>query len=46
MTASKKKQRAFPGIFIEDKFLVMLKGLHIEMALWSTMGDLPDGPSY
>jgi hypothetical protein len=33
-------QWSFPDIFGEDKFVVMLGGLHIEMALWSTMGDL------
>jgi len=33
-------QSSFPEIFGEDKFVVMLGGLHIEMALWSTMGDL------
>ena len=27
-------------IFVEDKFVIMLGGLQIEMALWSTMVDL------
>ena len=29
-----------PEILGEDKFVVMLGGLHIEMALWSTIGDI------
>lgn len=37
---AKKMQWTFPDIFGEDKFVVMLGGLHTEMALWSTMGDL------
>ena len=30
----------------EDKFVVMLGGLHIELALWSTMGDLLRGSGW
>ena len=32
-------QWSFPEIF-EDKFVVMLDDFHVEMTLWSTMGDL------
>eukprot|EP00745_Piridium_sociabile_P034704 TRINITY_DN5991_c0_g1_i13.p1 TRINITY_DN5991_c0_g1~~TRINITY_DN5991_c0_g1_i13.p1 ORF type:complete len:843 (-),score=177.10 TRINITY_DN5991_c0_g1_i13:511-3039(-) len=39
-------QWTFPDIFGEDKFVVMLGGLHIEMALWSTMGDLLRGSGW
>ena len=27
----------------EQKYVVMLGGLHTEMALWNTLGDVPDG---
>ena len=37
---TKKMQWTFPDIFGEDKFVVMLGGLHTEMAFWSTMEDL------
>ena len=37
---TRKMQWTFPDILGEDKFVVMLGGLHIEMAFWSTMGDL------
>ena len=37
---AKKMQWTFPDIFGKDKFVVMLGGLNIEMALWSIMGDL------
>jgi len=43
---AKKMQWTFPDIYGEDKFLVMLGGLHIEMALWSTMGDLMRGSGW
>ncbi len=39
-------QWTFPDIFGEDKFVVMFGGLHIEMALWSTMGDLLHGSGW
>ena len=39
-------QWTFPDVFAEDKFVVMLGGLHIEMALWSTMGDLLRGSGW
>ena len=43
---AKKMQWTFPEIYGEDKFLVMLGGLHIEMALWATMGDLLRGSGW
>jgi len=43
---AKKMQWTLPDIFGEDKFVVMLGGLHIEMALWSTMGDLLRGSGW
>ena len=43
---AKKIQWTFPDIFGEEKFLVMLGGLHIEMVLWSTMGDLLRGSGW
>lgn len=43
---AKKVQWTFPGTYGEDKFVVMLGGLHIEMALWSTMGDLLSGSGW
>ena len=39
-------QWSFPEIFGEDKFVVMLGGLHTEMALWSTMGDILPGSGW
>ena len=39
-------QWTFPDIFGEDKFVVMLGGLQIGMALWSTMGDLLRGSGW
>ena len=35
-----------PEILGEDKFVVMLGGLHIEMALWSNIGDLLFGSGW
>ncbi len=35
---AKKMQWTFPEVFGEDWFLVILGGLHIQMALWATMG--------
>ena len=35
-----------PEILGEDNFLVMLRGLDIEMALWATMGDLLRGSGW
>ena len=43
---TKIMQWTFHDIFGEDKFVVMLGGLHIEMALWSTMGDLLRGSGW
>ncbi len=39
-------QWTFPELFREERFLVMLGGLHIEMALWATMGDLLRGSGW
>ena len=43
---AKKIQWTFPELFGEDKFLVMLGGLHTEMALWATMGDFLRGSGW
>ena len=43
---AKKMQWTFPEIFGEDKFVMLLGGLHIEMALWATMGDLLRGSGW
>uniref|UniRef100_UPI00358F24FE uncharacterized protein n=1 Tax=Myxine glutinosa TaxID=7769 RepID=UPI00358F24FE len=43
---AKKMQWTFPELFGEDTFLVMLGGLHIEMALWATMGDFLRGSGW
>jgi hypothetical protein len=40
---SKFVQWKYPETHGEDKFVVMLGGLHTEMALWSVLGDLLDG---
>ena len=37
---AKKNQWTFPDFLEKDRFVVLLGGLHIEMALWSTLGDL------
>ena len=37
---AKKIKWIFPEKFGEDIFVVLLGGLHIEMALWSTIGDM------
>ena len=36
----KSIQWQLPDIYGEDKYVVMMGGLHIEMALWSVCGDL------
>lgn len=33
-------QWRWPGTHGEDKYVVMFGGLHLEMALWNTLGDL------
>ena len=43
---AKKMQWTFFDIFGEDKFVVMLGGFHIEMSLWSSMGDLLRGSGW
>ena len=37
---AKMTQWMWPDIYGEDKYIVMFGGLHMEMALWSTVGDL------
>ena len=39
-------QWSFPELFGEDKFVVMLSGLHVEMALLNTMGDILPGSGW
>ena len=41
-----KRQWIFPDIYGEDKFVVMVGALYIEMALWSTIGDLLCGSGW
>ncbi len=43
---AKKMQWTFPELFGEYRFLIMLGGLHIEMALWATMGDFLRGSGW
>jgi len=40
---AKLVQWNWPEVYGEDKFVVLLGGLHIEMAFLSTIGDLLDG---
>ena len=42
----KKIQWTFPNEFGEDKFVLMMGGLHIEMALWKALGDLLSGSGW
>lgn len=37
---AKMVQWRWPGTHGEDKYVVMFGGLHLEMALWNTLGDL------
>ena len=39
-TIAKTVQWKWPDTHGEGKFVVMLGGLHLEMALWNTLGDL------
>ena len=43
---AKKTQWTFPNSLGEDRFVVLLGGLHIEMALWSTLGGLLPGSGW
>lgn len=45
-TIAKTVQWKWPDTHGEAKFVVMLGGLHIEMALWNTLGDLLDGTGW
>ena len=40
---AKYVQWAWPETHGEEKHVVMIGGLHMEMALWSTLGDLLEG---
>lgn len=40
---AKQVQWKWPMTHGEDKYVVMFGGLHIEMALWNTLGDLLEG---
>lgn len=43
---AKAIQWKWPVEYGEDKFVVMFGGLHLEMAMWSTVGDLLDGSGW
>ena len=43
---AKAIQWKWPAEYGEDKFVVMFGGLHLEMAMWSTVGDLLDGSGW
>ena len=43
---AKKIQWTIPEKFGEDIFVVPLGGLHIEKALWSTIGDMMQGAGW
>lgn len=43
---AKYAQWAWPDTHGEDKHVVMMGGLHMEMALWSTLGDLLEGSGW
>ena len=43
---AKKNQLTFFEFLGEDRFAVLLGGLHIEMALWSTLSDLMLGSGW
>ncbi|KAL9953064.1 hypothetical protein ACROYT_G040417 [Oculina patagonica] len=42
----KRIQWSMPQLYGEDKFLIMLGGLHIEKALWNALGDLLRGSGW
>ena len=43
---AKAIQWKWPIGYGEDKFIVMFGGLHLEMAMWNTVGDLLDGSGW
>ena len=43
---AKMVQWKWPNTHGEDKYVVMFGGLHLEMALWRTLGDLLDGSGW
>jgi len=40
---TKQLQSWFPNLYGEDKYVIILGGLHTEMAAWRTIGDILDG---
>ena len=45
-TLAKSVQWFWPNLFGERSFVVMFEGLHIEMALWTTLGNFLDGSGW
>lgn len=45
-TIAKTVQWKWPDTHGEGKFVVMLGGLHLEMALWNTLGDFLEGTGW
>ena len=43
---AKMVQWKWPDTHGEDKYVVMFGGLYLEMALWSTLGDLLEGSGW
>lgn len=43
---AKSVQWKWPDKYGEDKYVIMFGGLHLEMALWSTVGDLLEGSGW
>ena len=43
---AKAIQWKWPAEYGEDKYVVMFGGLHLEMAMWNTVGDLLDGSGW
>ena len=39
-------QWKWPAVYGEEKFIVMFGGLHLEMGMWNTVGDLLDGSGW
>lgn len=39
-------QWKWPAVYGEEKFVVMFGGLHLEMGMWNTLGDLLDGSGW
>jgi hypothetical protein len=43
---AKAIQWKWPTVYGDDKFVVMFGGLHLEMTMWNTVGDLLDGSGW